>query len=275
LLDVYACVLIVFGLIYNVLVLHGLYLVSVYIFGPNALILNTVQFITWYQCQLFGLGFFPSLPFFPHVSHLHVMVSHKDARRSLPTVHCCVLLTPVAPLLDLVLVGSEFIDLVLTVLLGFGKNYNLSHFSFALLPSWHCLWLLHYALSLLTIAMTLSLTSSYGWVPVLWSLVLFNGTNYCDWVLHMCLHMCGLCLLEFLTGDLMCPCPTAPTTAMILEKVTDEELLADYDDQMSSYDSQFSAYRSWLDEDARASAIFASNMEDRLTADVGFSVVQI
>jgi hypothetical protein len=37
----YSCVLIVFGLIYIVLVAHGLYPILIYIFGPNALILNT------------------------------------------------------------------------------------------------------------------------------------------------------------------------------------------------------------------------------------------
>jgi hypothetical protein len=42
LLDVYARVLIVFGLIYGVLVLHGLYLVSVFIFRSSVLILNIV-----------------------------------------------------------------------------------------------------------------------------------------------------------------------------------------------------------------------------------------
>jgi hypothetical protein len=48
LLDGYACVLVVFGLIYRVLVLHGLYPVlgNVHIFGSSALILNIVQFIT-------------------------------------------------------------------------------------------------------------------------------------------------------------------------------------------------------------------------------------
>jgi hypothetical protein len=41
-LDAYACVLIAFNLIYKVLVLHGLYPISVYIFGPSTIILNIV-----------------------------------------------------------------------------------------------------------------------------------------------------------------------------------------------------------------------------------------
>lgn len=46
LLDVYACVLVVFVLIYRVLIPHGLYSISVYMFGPSTLILSIVQFIT-------------------------------------------------------------------------------------------------------------------------------------------------------------------------------------------------------------------------------------
>lgn len=38
-LDAYAFILVVFGLVYRVLVVHGLYSVSVYIFEPSALIL--------------------------------------------------------------------------------------------------------------------------------------------------------------------------------------------------------------------------------------------
>jgi transposase InsO family protein len=35
--------------------------------------------------------------------------------------------------------------------------------------------------------------------------VLFNGTNYRDWVPRMRLHMRGLRLWDFLTGELSCP----------------------------------------------------------------------
>jgi hypothetical protein len=40
LLDVYVCVLVVFGLVYRVLVLHSPHPISVYIFGPTSHILN-------------------------------------------------------------------------------------------------------------------------------------------------------------------------------------------------------------------------------------------
>jgi hypothetical protein len=62
--------------------------------------------------------------------------------------------------------------------------------------------LLHSVLSTLTVVMVLYLTSSPSGVlvlqckpdvvPVLPCLVLFNGTDYRDWVPHIHLHMCGL-----------------------------------------------------------------------------------
>jgi hypothetical protein len=115
--------------------------------------------------------------------------------------------------------------------------------------------------------MVSSLTSS-GSVPVLRCPVLFNGTNYRDWVPHMC----GLRLWDFLTGELPCPpSPSAPAQPMISEKTTaaeKEQLLADYEDRMASYESQFHAYRAWLDEDAHAGSVLTASMEDRFAADI-------
>jgi hypothetical protein len=91
-----------------------------------------------------------------------------------------------------------------------------------------------------------SLTSS-GPVRVLQYPVLFNGTNYHDWVSHMHLHMHDLRLWNFLTGELPFPSsPSAPAQPMIMEKITTAEkevLLTDYDDHLASYESQFRAYR--------------------------------
>jgi hypothetical protein len=56
---------------------------------------------------------------------------------------------------------------------------------------------------------------------VLRCLVLFNGTNYHDWVPRMRLHMHGLRLWDFLTGEL--PCPPSPSVSaqpVISEKTT-------------------------------------------------------
>jgi hypothetical protein len=85
-----------------------------------------------------------------------------------------------------------------------------------------------------------SLTSS-GVVPVLRCPVLFNDTNYRDWVPCMRLHMRGLHLWDFLTGELPCPpSPLASTQPVMLEKTIAAEkgkLLPDYEDHLTSYES--------------------------------------
>jgi hypothetical protein len=102
--------------------------------------------------------------------------------------------------------------------------------------------------------------------------MLFNGINYRDWVPRMRLHMRGLRLWEFLTGELPCPPrPSAPTEPVISEKTTTAEketLLTDYEDRLASYESQFHAYRTWLDEDARAGSVLPASMEDRFSAEI-------
>jgi hypothetical protein len=91
----------------------------------------------------------------------------------------------------------------------------------------------------LTIVMGSSSTSS-GSVPVLRCPVLFNGTNYHDWISHMRLHIYGLYLWDFLTGELPClPSPSAFAQLVISEKTTTaekEKLLADYEDYLTSYE---------------------------------------
>jgi hypothetical protein len=86
----------------------------------------------------------------------------------------------------------------------------------------------------LVVTMISSSTSS-GHVPVLRCLVLFNDTNYCDWVPRMR----GLRLWEFLTGELLClPSPTTPTQLVIPKQTIDdtkEKLLANYDDHLSGF----------------------------------------
>jgi hypothetical protein len=68
--------------------------------------------------------------------------------------------------------------------------------------------------------------------------VLFNDTNYCNWVPRMRLHMCGLRLWDFLTGELPClPSPSAPAQPVISEKTTtaeEEQLFTDYEDRLAS-----------------------------------------
>jgi hypothetical protein len=102
--------------------------------------------------------------------------------------------------------------------------------------------------------------------------VLFNGTNYRDWVPHMHLCMCGLSLWDFLMGELPCPpSPSAPAQPVISEKTTaaeKERFIADYDDHLASYESQFHAYTTWLDEDARAGSVLTASMEGHFAIDI-------
>jgi hypothetical protein len=63
----------------------------------------------------------------------------------------------------------------------------------------------------------------------------------------MHLHMRGIRLWDFITGELPCPpSSSAPAQPVILEKTTTAEkemLLEDYEDRLASYESQFHAYR--------------------------------
>jgi hypothetical protein len=86
-----------------------------------------------------------------------------------------------------------------------------------------------------------SSSTSSGPVLVLRCPVLFNGTNYRDWVPRMHLHMRELRLWNFLTGGLPYPpSPSAPAQPVISEKTSAAEkewLLADYEDRLASYES--------------------------------------
>jgi hypothetical protein len=88
----------------------------------------------------------------------------------------------------------------------------------------------------------------------------------------MRLHMCGLRLRDFLSGELLCsPSPSTPTQPVITEKTIaaeNEVLLANYDDRLASYESQFRAYKTWLDEDARAGLVLVASMENQISTDI-------
>jgi hypothetical protein len=102
--------------------------------------------------------------------------------------------------------------------------------------------------------------------------MLFNGTNYRDWVPHIRLHMRGFRLWDFITGERPCPpSPSAPAQPVISEKTTateKDQLLVDYEDRLTSFESQFHVYRTWLDEDACAGSVLIASMEDRFAADI-------
>jgi hypothetical protein len=76
---------------------------------------------------------------------------------------------------------------------------------------------------------------------------IMTGFLACVFLPRMRLHMRGLRLWDFLTGELPClPSPAAPAQPMISEKTTaaeNEKLLADYEDCLASYELQFHAYK--------------------------------
>jgi hypothetical protein len=84
--------------------------------------------------------------------------------------------------------------------------------------------------------------------------------------------MRGLHLWDFLTSKLPCPpSPSAPAQPMILLKTAaaeKEQLLANYEDHLTSYESQFHTYRTWLDEDACAGSVLTASMEDCFAVDI-------
>jgi hypothetical protein len=123
----------------------------------------------------------------------------------------------------------------------------------------------------LAIGMGYSLTSLDS-VLVLRYPVLFNGTNYRDWVPHMRMHVRVLQLWDFLTGVLPCsPRPSTHVEPVISEKTVTadkEKLLTDYEDHLASYESLFHAYKTWLGEDARAGSVLTASMEDHSAVDI-------
>lgn len=76
--------------------------------------------------------------------------------------------------------------------------------------------------------------------------------------------------MGFLTGEL--PCPLRPTQPVepVLHVDASEAVMrkasADYDDAMESFQSPFAARRTWIDEDARETAIIVASMEVHLSA---------
>jgi hypothetical protein len=113
-------------------------------------------------------------------------------------------------------------------------------------------------------------SSAGSGAQVLRCLVLFNGTNYCDWVPHMWLHMRDLRLWEFLGGELPCPpLPIRPVQPVIPTGTSeaDQKKPQEYDD-IASYMSHFWAYQTLLDEGARAGAVLVASVDLCLAADV-------
>ena len=111
-----------------------------------------------------------------------------------------------------------------------------------------------------------------GGAQIPWCPVIFNDTNYRDWVSHMWWHMRGLQLWEFFSGELPCPALSArlvqPVIPLGTSKDEQKKLHEAYDDDMASYMSHFWAYLTWLDEDARARVVLIASMEPHLAGEV-------
>ena len=108
-----------------------------------------------------------------------------------------------------------------------------------------------------------------GTVSVPRCLVIFDGLNYRDWFQHMRLHMLGQRLWEFFTGVLPCPPRPAPPAEPVLPKDASEDAHTKasevFEDAMETFQTQYAAYKTWIDEDARASAILVASMEVQFT----------
>ncbi|KAM3385037.1 hypothetical protein ACQJBY_009163 [Aegilops geniculata] len=118
-----------------------------------------------------------------------------------------------------------------------------------------------------------------GYVAVPRCPVIFDGTNYIEFVGFMRIHMRGIRLWGILSGEVRCPpCPVPPVAptpprppvlaadadqaAKDAAKLADDAVVHAYDAQVLTYEEALqtyhealSAYTQWLDEDARAAAV--------------------
>ncbi|SPT20807.1 unnamed protein product [Triticum aestivum] len=126
--------------------------------------------------------------------------------------------------------------------------------------------------------------SSSGYVAFPRCSVIFDGTNYAEFVGFMHIHMRGLLLWGVLSGEVPCPrCPVAPVAPippvppilaaeasqadMDAAKALDDAAVDAYDQQVSAYSDalsvyrdDFSAYTQWCNDDARAAAVLTASV---------------
>ncbi|CAD6214062.1 unnamed protein product [Miscanthus lutarioriparius] len=95
--------------------------------------------------------------------------------------------------------------------------------------------------------------------------VIFNGTNWGDFVFHMEVHMDGQLLWGYLTGERICPprplLPTPPTYPPDADDDAKNDLLEAFEAEMESYQSDLGVYETWLREEKSAKAILLASME--------------
>ena len=126
--------------------------------------------------------------------------------------------------------------------------------------------------------------SSSGYVAVPRCSVIFDGTNYAEFVGFMRIHMRDLLLWGVLFGEVSCPpCPVAPVAptppvppALAADaseadraaaKDADDLAIEAYDQQVSDYSESLSIYRDalsvytqWCNDDARAAAVLTASV---------------
>jgi len=95
--------------------------------------------------------------------------------------------------------------------------------------------------------------------------VIFNGTNWGDFVFHMEVHMDGQLLWGYLTGERICPprplLPTPHTYPPDADDDAKNALLEAFEAEMESYQSDLGVYETWLREEKSAKAILLASME--------------
>jgi len=126
--------------------------------------------------------------------------------------------------------------------------------------------------------------SSSGYVAVPRCSVIFDGTNYAEFVGFIRIHMRGLLLWGVLSGEVPCPpCPVAPVAPTppvppVLAadasqadrdtaKALDDAAVDAYDQQVSAYSDalavyrdDLSAYTQWCNDDARAAVVLTASV---------------
>ena len=125
---------------------------------------------------------------------------------------------------------------------------------------------------------------SSGYVVVPRCPVVFDGTNYSEFVGFFRIHMRGIRLWGVLSGEVSCPprpvppvAPTPPTPSSLAAdapqaakdaaKLADESATRAYEQQVLTYEEALHFYRDalagytqWSDDDARAAAVLTSSV---------------
>ncbi|XP_037475223.1 uncharacterized protein LOC119352739 [Triticum dicoccoides] len=140
--------------------------------------------------------------------------------------------------------------------------------------------------------------SSSGYVAVPRCSVIFDGTNYAEFVGFMRIHMRGLLLWGVLSGEVPCPpCPVAPVVpippvppALAADasqadrdaaKALDDAAVDAYDQQVSAYSDALSVYRDalsaytqWCNDDARVAAVLTASVLPQFASEfMGLSTI--